>query len=170
MLNPKVRRCRKCKQLLNISEFRLRSGPQAEKAGRAGQPYGRCKSCTRKYTIEKTDGDLPHALRSLLWRTGTRDKKVHSREALTPEILYELYTKQNGRCAISGKMLTAKRGVGRVAANVSLDRIDNSLGYTRENIPLAALKANEMKGDGTEAQLLDYCVSIIETIGRPKKE
>jgi hypothetical protein len=89
---------------------------------------------------------------------------------LTPEILYELYTKQNGRCAISGKMLTAKRGVGRVAANVSLDRIDNSLGYTRENIQLAALKANEMKGDGTEAQLLDYCVSIIETIGRPKKE
>ena len=170
MPSPEVRRCRKCKKLLNISEFRLRSGPQAEKAGRAGQPYGRCKSCTRKYTIEKTDGDLPHALRSLLWRTGTRDKKVHSREALTPEILYELYTKQNGRCAISGKMLTAKRGVGRVAANVSLDRIDNSLGYTRENIQLAALKANEMKGDGTEEQLLDYCVSIIETIGRPKKK
>ena len=170
MPSPEVRRCRKCKQLLNILEFRLRSGPQAEKAGRAGQPYGRCKSCTRIDTIAKTDGDVAYALRALLWRSGTRERKAHSRESLTPEILYEVYAKQNGRCALSGKLLTARRGIGRVAANVSLDRIDNSLGYTKENIQLTTLKANEMKGDGTEEQLLDYCVSITKKLGRPKKE
>ena len=169
MPSPVVRRCRKREKLLNISEFRLRSGPTAEKAGRAGQPYGQCKSCTRNSTIAKTDGNISYALRALLWRGGTRGQKFFDRQGLTLENLYEVYAKQNGRCALTGLLLTAKRGVGRVAGNVSLDRIDNSLGYTKQNIQLTTLKANEMKGDGTEEQLLSYCKAIVKTLGRPKK-
>jgi len=169
MPSPEVRRCRKCKQLLNLSEFRCRSGPLAEREGRAGQPYGRCKSCTRKITIARLDGNMSHALRSLLWRSGTRATKVHSRQSLTVEILYEIYAKQNGRCVLTGRLLTATRGQGRVSSNVSLDRIDNSLGYTKENIQLTSRKANEMKGDGTEEELLEYSTDVVKTLGRPKK-
>jgi len=112
---------------------------------------------------------MSHALRSLLWRSGTRATKVHSRQSLTVEILYEIYAKQNGRCVLTGRLLTATRGQGRVSSNVSLDRIDNSLGYTKENIQLTSRKANEMKGDGTEEELLEYSTDVVKTLGRPKK-
>jgi len=169
MLTPKMRCCRKCKQSLNVSEFNLRSGPQAEKEGRAGQPYGQCKSCKRKAKVKETDGDLAHALRALLWGGGTRDRKVHSRKELVPEDLYEIYTRQRGRCALTGFELTAIRGKGRIQTNVSLDRIDNDLGYTKDNIQLTCAKANEMKGDGDGETLLKFCRAIIKMLGRPQK-
>jgi hypothetical protein len=169
MSTPKKRCCQTCKQLLNVSEFNVRSGPAAEREGRAGQPYGKCKNCKRKAKVTETDGNLAYALRALLWRCGSRAKKVHKRDGLTPEDLYEVYAKQSGRCALTGFELTYVRGKGRVQTNVSLDRVDNELGYTKENIQLTCIKANEMKGDADDEALLTFCRAIIKVLGRRKK-
>lgn len=169
MSTPTKRCCQACKKLLNVSEFNVRSGPVAEREGRAGQPYGKCKACKRKAKVSETDGNLAYALRALLWKSGTRVFKTHSRDGLKPEDLFEIYAKQSGRCALTGFELTYLRGKGRVQTNVSLDRLDNELGYTKENVQLTCLKANEMKGDGDEETLLKYSRAIVKVLGRRKK-
>ena len=80
-----------------------------------------------------------------------------------------MYAKQRGRCALTGFELTAIRGKGRVQTNVSLDRLDNDIGYKKNNVQLTCLKANEMKGDGDDKDLLRFSRAIVKMLGRPKK-
>ena len=166
-----MRRCNGCKQELPLSEFRIRAGKTAEKEGRAGQPYGRCRSCNTKRTVEKTDGDMSHAIRALLGSGGSRRGRGEdrSRKHLTVEQLNQLYVKQKGRCALTGFELTAIRGKAAFPTNVSIDRIDNSKGYTIDNIQLVCRKANTMKGEETWEELLDWCTAILQSAGRPPK-
>ena len=166
-----MRRCNGCNQELPLSEFRVRVGNTAEKEGRAGQPYGRCCSCNRKRTIKKHDGDMSYAIRALLWSGGSRRGRgeERSRKNLTVEQLNQLYVKQKGSCALSGFELTAIRGKSAFPTNVSIDRIDNSKGYTIDNIQLVCRKANTMKGEETWEELLDWCTAILQSAGRPPK-
>jgi len=165
-----VRRCNGCKQELPLSEFRVRAGKTAEKEGRAGKPYGQCKQCNRKRTIEKSNGDMSHAVRALLWSGGSRRGRgaERSRKHLKLEQLNQLYVKQKGKCALTGYELTAIRGKENFPTNVSIDRIDNSKGYTIDNIQLVCRKANTMKGEETQSELLDWCTAILQLAGRPK--
>lgn len=166
-----MRRCNGCNQELPLSEFRVRAGKTAEKEGRAGQPYGRCRQCNRKRTIKRHDGDMSHAIRALLWSGGSRRgrEEERSRKHLTVEQLNQLYVKQKGKCALSGFELTAIRGKSAFPTNVSIDRIDNSKGYTIDNIQLVCRKANTMKGEETWEELLDWCTAILQSAGRPPK-
>lgn len=164
-----VRRCNGCNQTLPLTEFRRRTGKTAEDEGRVGQPYGRCKSCNRKRTIKRTDGNMAHAIEALLW-TGGRRKRKHlwNREELDVDFLNQLYVKQSGRCAITGYELTAQRGQGFIPTNITIDRIDNSRGYDRDNVQLVCRKANEMKGMQTQDELVQWCLAVLSTLGRPK--
>ena len=169
MLTENVRQCTGCKRTLPLTEFILRSGKTAEQEGRVGKPYGRCKTCNRTRTIKRLNGNMEHALSALLWAGGGRSNKKHGRGDLTPDFLFRLYVQQSGKCAVSGVELTYERGEGRVETNVSLDRIDNSLGYTEKNVQLVCLKANEMKGSSDYVELVDWCTAIIEHLGRPRQ-
>jgi len=65
--------------------------------------------------------------------------------------LLELWTKQNGRCAISGIFLTHhKDGSGTKDHNASIDRITNARDYTPDNIQLVCYRVNLMKHTLTE--------------------
>jgi hypothetical protein len=87
--------------------------------------------------------------------------KRKGREHLTVDFLVELYEKQNGKCALSGKVMTYVVGEGRVPTNISLDRIDSSLGYEEANIQLACVQANKMKAELSEEDLAEWCESIL---------
>lgn len=84
--------------------------------------------------------------RSLLRKTRSRKtKQVGSDVSITVEQLKELWEKQNGICVITGlKMIlpktTAETNVGPKCA--SIDRIDNSKGYSIDNIQLVCYSAN----------------------------
>jgi hypothetical protein len=51
---------------------------------------------------------------------------------------------------------------GRVPTNLSVDRIDSSLGYIKGNIQLVCMAVNQMKNDLTVEQLKYFCKSILE--------
>ena len=51
---------------------------------------------------------------------------------------------------------------GRVPTNLSVDRIDSSLGYIKGNIQLVCMAVNQMKSDLTVEQLKYFCKSILE--------
>lgn len=57
---------------------------------------------------------------------------------LTPEVINEMYDEQDGLCALSGLSIGwSKIGWDHTA---SIDRIDNNIGYTLDNIQLVHKK------------------------------
>lgn len=75
----------------------------------------------------------------------------HIEFLLEPEDLLELWDKQDGRCAISGVVLTHhKDGLGHKDFNVSLDRICSDRSYTPDNVQLVAYRVNLMKHTSSE--------------------
>lgn len=51
---------------------------------------------------------------------------------------------------------------GRVNTNLSIDRIDSTKGYTRDNVQLVTVAANQMKNDLTTVELIDLCQRVIK--------
>lgn len=65
-------------------------------------------------------------------------------------------------CPLLKVKLTNIHGQGKVLSNISLDRIDNTLGYIKGNVQVVSCLANVMKNSATKEQLLQFAKSIIE--------
>lgn len=76
--------------------------------------------------------------------------------------LISLYKKQNGLCAISKELLTWNSGTGRHKNpyNISIDRIDSSKGYTKENVQIVCYMVNLMKNNMNMNEFISWCVKI----------
>lgn len=82
-------------------------------------------------------------------------------DTLSLDFLEALYLKQNGLCAITGKELTFVQEGGRTRTNISIDRIDSSVGYTEENTQLVCHVVNTMKSDMSLEELRGWCEAIL---------
>lgn len=78
------------------------------------------------------------------------------------KFLYELYKKQEGKCAISGLPMTYNVGHGRNYHNISIDRIDSTKGYTKDNVQLVCAQVNMMKSDMTMEMFYNFCENILK--------
>lgn len=172
--------CAKCKQVLPLDNFHKNP---ASRNGRAP----RCKECTRLYPkpsaycnnreqrrgqartlyhFQKASGTLKKrtykftatSYAKRMWHTAR--KTATNKDLafnLTPEdiIIPE-------RCPILGTPLTFIRGKGhRVHTNASIDRIDSSKGYTKDNIWVISYLANVMKQDATKEQLYAFAAGVM---------
>lgn len=61
-------------------------------------------------------------------------------------------------CIYTGEPMTHKRGKGRIRSNISLDRLDNTKGYTKDNIVFCTADFNDLKGSVT----IVACQRILE--------
>ena len=105
----------------------------------------------------------------LLKLANRKTKRRYERDNLTIEDLEILYKKQNGLCAISGVPMSYYHQVGikghvpdECLTNISIDRIDNNLGYELSNIQLVCYIVNVMKSTMTSNQLEWWCEQIIK--------
>lgn len=64
-------------------------------------------------------------------------------------------------CPYLGTPITYIRGRGRVSTNFSLNRIDSSLGYFKENIEVVSDLANRMLQDSTKEQQILFAKAIL---------
>lgn len=76
---------------------------------------------------------------------------------ITLEQVWELYEKQDKKCALSGLEivfdLSREKGYNQTA---SIDRIDSTKGYTLDNIQIIHKDINRMKSDLDQNQFFDY--------------
>lgn len=87
-------------------------------------------------------------------------KKRNLDYLVTPEYLWEVFLKQNKKCALSGLPLTFNSTLKTRDGTASLDRINSVLGYVEGNIQWLHKDVNWMKNDFDEPYLLTLCKEI----------
>ena len=85
-------------------------------------------------------------------------KRKH-KKGFNIDLLYVcgLYEAQRGLCAITGVKMTYVAGKGNVPTNISIDRIDSSIGYAKGNVQLTCRTVNIMKSNMTMSELRHWC-------------
>lgn len=57
--------------------------------------------------------------------------------------------------------MTYKFYEGRVNTNLSVDRIDSTKGYSKENVQLVCMAANQMKNDLSMEEFVEMCEAVL---------
>lgn len=150
--------CRKCHKLLNLDKF------SKCKNNNIGHKYS-CKVCNREREYERKSGN-PIAFFTDVIRTQKQqlEKRGISEYELERNFLADLFVQQNGKCALSGVDMTLISGKGKIATNASVDRIDGSKGYTKNNVQLVCLMANVCKGTGSNEDFNSFIKNAYEYI------
>ena len=140
-----VRKCACCEVEKHISEY------HSDKSSSTGlQTY--CKHCQTQKTKKCTstlNGFIKKIYKDMYHNAAKRSKELIIE--LTVEDIHELYNKQKGLCAISGLQMThetyafkdKEHIINRL--NISIDRINSSLGYTKDNIQWVHKRVNRIK-------------------------
>jgi len=129
-----------------------------------------CKECdkirTKARDKRKSNESLPFFFKRLIsGRMASMGSKYRRRGwggKLTVDLLMDKFNQQGGKCAISGIEMTHIAGKGKVKTNVSIDRIESSLGYEPDNIQLVCYIVNIIKNDFSKEDLIYWCKKIIE--------
>lgn len=84
---------------------------------------------------------------------------------ITVEDLKKQWEKQNGKCPYTGwKLKTPKNtreSLPRTPDRASLDRIDSSKPYTKDNIQFVSLMAQYAKNTWDDQELKDFCEAVV---------
>jgi hypothetical protein len=153
---PLLMQCSKCKEYLPATDFYVKKVPQIARQDILGQNHvSTCVSCNREI-FPTIDPRL-----KLYYSAKTRATKKGLEFSITVDDI--VIPK---RCPVLG--ITLKAGVGggtvsvaKLESSPTLDRIDNSKGYTPDNICVISLRANNLKRDATlyEMRCLAYHMS-----------
>ena len=121
-----------------------------------GQQYGRpsCKPCHNLRLAElnyKGTEHIPSQRVSLI-----KHNAIHRNINfdLTQEDLEDIYQQQEGKCYYTGRELSKETW--------SPDRIDSSLGYTKDNVVLCLWDVNRMKTNYSIEEFVNLCKLVAE--------
>jgi hypothetical protein len=84
---------------------------------------------------------------------GVKSGRSRLEITITKKYIEKLFFKQDQKCAISGVSISLGR-------NASLDRINSSLGYTKENVQWVHKDVNLMKGMFSEEYFKEVCEHV----------
>lgn len=107
----------------------------------------------------KEDRPLMSAIRRRLTQTKCNAKRTGVVIDLTERYLYEIFKKQQGKCALSGVPMLLD---GNTNLRLSLDKIIPENGYVVGNVQWTIFAANRAKGDLTNKDFIRLCGLVIE--------
>ena len=157
--------CNKCKKWRPKSKFSI---DRSSLHGNRGGLCTECKDCQRKRyykerqkLFEDDNWAFRYKLQQALKGTRRRSKEKNIYNDLTLDYIMYLWEKQNGKCALTGIQMTYKFYEGRVNTNVSIDRIDSTKGYSKDNVQLVCMAANQMKNDLSMEEFVQMCECVL---------
>jgi hypothetical protein len=149
-LSQEFKVCYKCKKTLPKSMF------SKNKESKDGLQH-KCKPCDNEYQRSrprdqeyekqyrlKKSKDFDYRIQGLLNASKQRAKEKNREHDLTKQDLIDLFPK-DGCCPIFGFKLEWNGG-GFRETSPSVDRIDSTKGYTKDNVQIISWKANRIKG------------------------
>jgi len=110
----------------------------------------------------KLEGDVT---RSLIYhwqqaRKGAVKRKIDF--TITADDLIAMWNSQNGKCALSNMPMTLSHGthILQNPTKMSIDRIDSTIGYHKDNIQLITWQLNCGKSVWSNEQLIELCKAV----------
>lgn len=169
--------CKRCNQTKSISCFALVNAVNSFK-GSGVKHHSYCKDCNNAYakefrkknpgyqgtgrilSVPKEDRRLMSAIRQRITDAKVRCKKL-KRDApiISDHYLYELFLKQDRRCALTGALLIIEIDH---PLNLSLDQIDPAKGYVEGNVQWLAWAVNRAKGDLSLDHFYEMCEVVLD--------
>jgi hypothetical protein len=143
--------CGRCKILKPIQEFHKSTSSLGHNSI--------CKKCR---------ASNPKNILSWMLSSAKKRSKLKNREFNISRVdILNLIEKQDNLCAISGVELNWKPSTGnkqRICPpdRASLDRIDSSKGYTKENIQLVTDFVNRVKSWYSTEEFVKFCSQVVE--------
>ena len=122
---------------------------------------GKQSACWTGY--EEISGDYwyAHVTRSANGTKGRRELDCN----ITKEYMWDLFIKQNRKCALSGLELSFPKTNEDQSYTASIDRIDSSLGYIEGNVQWVHKDINMMKNKYNQEYFIQMCKLISENSG-----
>jgi len=142
-----------CGKLGIVSSANLTSGTSTQ-----------CRYCARqkllgaKHPGWKGYGEISGSAWHFIQQSATKRNLVFDIEISD---MWDLFLKQNRRCALSGQWIRFASACSRQSeATASLDRIDSSKGYVLGNIQWVHKDINKMKTDFREDRFVELCKMV----------
>ena len=115
--------------------------------------------CGRIDAISKKTGEISGQWFCRIKKTATKKNLEFD---LTKEYLNELYEKQDGKCALTRLPIKISFGNQAIGSTASLDRINPSRGYTKNNVQFLHVDVNYMKNVFNQDYFIYICNLITE--------
>lgn len=154
--------CFKCNKELNVENF------YKDKSSTNGlQTY--CKKCSVSNTKKwgsTFEGFLKKLYKDIQNNSERKSKKIDV--CISIDDIKDIYNKQNGLCALTGIPLTYtiqnSRNTENIVNkyNISVDRIDSTKDYVKDNIQLVCAIINRMKMDLSESTFIELCKKVAD--------
>jgi len=111
----------------------------------------------KKYSTWNGVGDLPN---KYVKKISNRAKRKNIEFKIDTQYLWELFEKQNGKCAISGIKIFFPKKTSGTDGNASVDRIDSKIGYIEGNVQWVCKIINKMKINLSQEYFLYMCNKV----------
>lgn len=126
---------------------------------------GRTKSCgCQRWNLGKSNNNWRgcEEIPGQDWSTILRGAKKRKLEVtVTIQDIWELFLKQNRKCALTGEPLNFDSSWRKNDGNASLDRINSSKGYITGNIQWVNKKINMMKNCYSQDEFISMCKKVV---------
>ena len=123
---------------------------ERRKLDRLGSKKDHIRARDNKYRESTIRAFLSHKFSHLKKEKHHNKTSNKCKLSVTLEYLLKLWENQNGKCAISGKVMSHKKND---LFGVSIDRIDSNFGYLEGNIQLVCQGLNFAKNKYTDCQI-----------------
>ena len=119
-----------------------------------------CRDCSNK-RLRRSNGEWYGEISSAYLSNVRRAAKYRKIPFdLSLKDVWDLYIKQNRKCALSGQNIEFKSKHSDKEKTASIDRIDSSKGYVIDNIHIVHKKLNVMKMDLSLDEFVQNCVLV----------
>ena len=128
---------------------------------------GNCENYDKKINSSTFDGFLRSLLKEV--KRGCKQRTKDIVFNITVDDIRNLYIKQEGKCALTKRVLTHTKIINRDVDdhcqlvnrwNISVDRIDSTKGYEKDNIQLLGSIVNRIKNDLPQADFISICKMV----------
>lgn len=150
----------KLKKRKHIWAARCECGNIVEKTGTELKKNKSC-GCKRNELISQSKWTGHEGISGVMWASLKRGAQIRKLEfSITIEDIWEKFVRQNGKCAISGLELHFPTRTTTHDGTASLDRIDSSLGYIKNNVQWVHKDINFMKQAYNQNEFIQMCKII----------
>lgn len=124
-----------------------------------------CKPCSSKRNFKRYNGEIQEEFGVRLSWLRTYKVGAEARGLvfqIKAKDIRNLYEEQEGLCALSGQPINLPLSSRYASVTASVDRIDNSRGYTQDNIQLVHKRINMLRGSLSVEDFVELCKMVAE--------